>query len=138
MSFDVLSEINYLAALVAAVAYFAFGALWYAPPLLGRAWQKAAGISQDQAQSPSPMLFVGTFVAYFLAAVTLAAIALHTGASELMDGVILGLFVGIGVVATTVGVNIAYQRQSSSLFWINAINGVIGYVIMAVIVTMWD
>lgn len=35
MSFDVLGDLNWLAVVVAAIAYFALGALWYAPPVFG-------------------------------------------------------------------------------------------------------
>ena len=35
MKFDVLSDVNYLAVLVAAAAYFVFGAIYHAPPVFG-------------------------------------------------------------------------------------------------------
>lgn len=31
MSFDVLGDLNWIAVIIAAVAYFAIGAIWYAP-----------------------------------------------------------------------------------------------------------
>jgi hypothetical protein len=136
MSFDALGDVNYLAALVAALVFFAIGAIWYAPPVLGRVWQKAVGLSQDQLR-PNPMLFVGTFIAYFLMAVTLAAIARSTGASDFADGLVLGLFVGIGIVAAGIWVGGAYE-QRMNLAWLNMGNGVLGIVVMAVIVTVWD
>jgi hypothetical protein len=136
MSFDVLGDVNYLAALVAALVFFAIGAIWYAPPVLGRVWQKAVGLSQDQLR-PNPMLFVGTFIAYFLMAVTLAAIARSTGASDFGHGLVLGLFVGIGIVAAGIWVGGAYE-QRMNLAWLNMGNAVLGIVVMAVIVTVWD
>jgi hypothetical protein len=138
MTFDALSEINYLAAAVAAVAYGALGSIWYATPVFGKAWQTAVGLTDEQARSGQGMLIVQTLIGYFLAAVTLAAIARTVGTTELMDGVVLGLFVGVGVVATGIWINNAYQRGSTALLWINAVYGLIGYLIMAVIVTMWD
>jgi hypothetical protein len=39
MSFDAFGDVNYLAVIVAAIAYFALGAIWYIPPVMGRAWQ---------------------------------------------------------------------------------------------------
>ena len=44
MSFDILSDLNWLAVLVAALAYFAIGAVWYAPFLFGNAWAAAGGL----------------------------------------------------------------------------------------------
>jgi hypothetical protein len=136
MTFDVLNEINYLAVVVAALANFAWGAIWYAPPVMGNRWQKAVGLTQDQLR-PNPLVFVGTYIAYFLMAVTLAAIARSTGGSDFADGLVLGLFVGIGIIAAGIWVGGMYE-QRMSLAWLNIVNGLIGTIIMAVIVTVWD
>ena len=41
MTFGFLSDLNCLAALVAALAYFAVGAVWYALGVFGRTWAAA-------------------------------------------------------------------------------------------------
>jgi hypothetical protein len=136
MSFDVLSEVNYLAALIAALAFFAWGAIYYAPPVTGRAWQRAVGLTQEQMR-PNPTIFVASFIAYFVMAVALAAIARSTGASTFGDGVVLGLFVGVGIVAMGI-LNGGMYEQRTNLAWLNLGNAVIGIIIMSVIVTVWD
>lgn len=138
MTFDVLGDINYLAALVAALAYFAIGAAWYSPVLFSKQWLRAIGREGQQPETPGAMLFVGTLIAYFIQAVVLAAIARTTGATELVDGLVLGIFVGVGVAATIVWVNTAYEQRPPALFWINAMNAVLGFAAMAIIVTVWD
>ncbi len=58
MSFDVLSDLNWLAVIVAALAYFAIGALWYAPPVFGKAWMAAGGMEMPEAGArPSPAIY---------------------------------------------------------------------------------
>lgn len=37
MSLDTLGDLNWLAVVAATLAYFALGAVWYAPPIFGRA-----------------------------------------------------------------------------------------------------
>lgn len=137
MSFDILSEVNYLAALVAAVAYFALGALWYSPALFARPWMKAIGMDPESTPSPNVLLFVGTAIAYFLMGVVLAAIARSTQATELVDGIVLGLLVGVGIGAAQIWVNAAYEQRPAALVWINGLNVAVGYTLMAVIVTVW-
>jgi len=44
----------------------------------------------------------------------------------------------VGVAATIVWVNTAYEQRPPALFWINALNAVLGFVAMAIIVTIWD
>jgi Protein of unknown function (DUF1761) len=41
-------EINYLAVAVAALIYFASGALWYSPAFLGTQWMSAAGLDDEK------------------------------------------------------------------------------------------
>jgi hypothetical protein len=136
MTFDVLSEINYLAVVVAALAFFAWSALYYAPPVTGKAWQKAVGLTREQ-QRPNPAVFVASYIAYFLMALTLAAIARSTGATDFADGLVLGIFVGVGIAAAGI-FNGGLYEQKMNLAWINIGNVVIGFIIVAVIVTVWD
>jgi hypothetical protein len=44
-----LNEINYLAVIVAAVVAFGLGALWYAPPVLGKRWMQLTGRTPENA-----------------------------------------------------------------------------------------
>jgi hypothetical protein len=46
MSFDLLGDLDWLAMIAAAIAYFVVGAAWYAPSVFGRAWM-AAGRDAD-------------------------------------------------------------------------------------------
>jgi hypothetical protein len=139
MVLDGLGEVNYLAALVATIAWFILGAIWYAPPVLGRAWQRAAGI-EVPAGGPGPGLYVVTFVAYFVAAVVTAALAELTGASGLYDGIILGLFVGVGYALTLVAVGATYEQKPEPImyFLVNGLYNVLGLVVVGAIVAAWN
>ncbi len=43
MTFDVLGDLNWLAVLVAGVAFFALGGLWYSNLMFGKQWSLAVG-----------------------------------------------------------------------------------------------
>jgi len=76
VTFDVLGDLNWLAVLVAALAYFAIGALWYAPPLFGKAWMAAGGMTTPEAGSrPSPAIYLTPLVGSVLSSVALAILA---------------------------------------------------------------
>jgi hypothetical protein len=139
MTFDTLSNVNYLAALVAAVAFFVLGAIWHAPRVLGRAWQRASGVAMEGAFQPSPVLFVANFVAYFIGAVVTAALAVATGSDTWMEGLVLGLFVAIGYVLTSTAVVTLYERKPipAQYFFINGVYNALGAIIVAVIVSVW-
>ena len=131
-----VSDVNWLAVLVAAVAFFAVAAVWYQPKVMGTRWMKAIGVDPSQS-SPSPWIFVGTFIAYFLMATALAMIAQGIGASSFGDGLVLGLVTGVAFVGAQAWVNATYESRSMDLVIANGGIGVIGHVIMAVIVTVW-
>ena len=130
------SDLNWLAILVAAIAFFAVGAVWYQPKVMGTRWMKAAQVDPSDA-SPNPWIFVGTLVSYFLMAMVLAMISQGIGASSFGEGLVLGLFTGVVFVGTQAWVNASYEGRSPNLVVVNGGVGVIGHVIMAVIVTVW-
>jgi hypothetical protein len=131
------TDLNWLAILVAAIAFFAVGAVWYQPKVMGSRWMKAAQVDPSDA-SPNPWIFVGTLVAYFLMAMVLAVIAQGIGASSFGDGLALGLLTGVVFVGAQAWVNASYEGRSLGLVVVNGGVGVIGHVIMAVIVTVWN
>ena len=44
----VMPEVNWIAIVVAALASFLLGGLWYSPVLFGKAWQREAGLTDEQ------------------------------------------------------------------------------------------
>ena len=128
--------LNWLAIIVAAIAFFALAAVWYQPRVMGKKWMEAAGV-EPRDDGPNPLVFVGVLVAYFIMAVVLAMIARGVGASSFTDGLLLGLATGIAFVAAQAWVNATFERRSKNLVLVNSGIGIIGHVIMAVIVTTW-
>ena len=132
-----VSDLNWLAVLVAAVAYFVVAAVWYQPKVMGTRWMRAVGVDPSKG-SPSPWIFVGTLVAYFLMASALAMIAQGIGGSSFGDGLVLGLVTGVAFVGAQAWVNATYESRSMDVLITNGGIGVLGHVIMAVIVTVWN
>lgn len=104
--------ISYLAVIVAAVAGFAFGALWYG--LLGKAWLVALGKTKEQ-MKPEPLPFVLAALCQLVMAWMLAGLIGHLGEITLARSVISAGFVWLGFVATTLIVNHRFQSARWSL-----------------------
>lgn len=139
MSFDAFSDVNYVAVLVAAIAYFALGALWYIPPVMGTVWQKAGGIEIAEGEGPNPVLFIGTYVAYAVSGLATALLAVATGTDTAAEGIVLGLTVGVGYAFTAAGVSALYDRKPQPMIWwlVNGIFNVVGLVVVALIISVW-
>ncbi|MCE2527863.1 MAG: DUF1761 domain-containing protein [Actinomycetia bacterium] len=130
------NDLNWLAIVVAALVFFAVGAVWYQPKVMGSRWMKAVEVDPSKA-APNPWIFIGTFVAYLLMAMVLAMLAQGMGASSFGDGLVLGLYTGVVFVGAQAWVNASYEGRSMNLVLVNGGVGVIGHVLMAVIVTLW-
>src|SRR3977135_3405368 len=98
--------INYLAIILAALAAFGWGAIYYMT--LSKQWLAAGGMTKEQRQTGrSPTPFIISLVALVVMAWVLAGTLGHLGPGQvtLKNGIISALFVWVGFVATTVAVN---------------------------------
>jgi len=139
MSFDLLGEIDWLAVIIAAVAYFVIGAVWYAPPLFGKAWMAAGGLP-DMRQTggrPPATIYLVPLIGSVLSAIALGMIALATGTDTIGEGIVLGLVVGVGFALSIAAVTATFESQKPKPMVWGAINGgyhLVGNLVAAVIV----
>jgi hypothetical protein len=118
-----LGNINYWPVLIAAIASFAFGAVWYMG--LGKQWMAARDMSaadMEKAKAdmgPIPMPYIIAFVALLIMAWMFAGVLLHLARGgmpvTLRAGMISGFFLWLGFVMTTMAVNHAFQGAKRSL-----------------------
>ena len=104
------SGINYLAVVIATLAGFGLGAVWYM--VLGPMWLNAIGKTKEELAKDEgaarALPFVIALVALFVMALMLAGLMGHLGDVSVRGGAISGLFVWVGFVITTMGVNHAF------------------------------
>lgn len=71
-------KMNFLILAAAALVPLVLGAVWYHPKVMGTAWQKSTGMSQDQVKKMNIPLIMGLgFVLNFLAAISLNYMVIH-------------------------------------------------------------
>lgn len=128
-----LWNISWIATLIAAFAGFAIGGIWYGP-LFGKAWQRESGLSDEQIKGGNmPLIFGTTFVLNLIAAFILGHVLSTYGRPGVYTSTLVGAGVGIGFVATSIGVNYLFSRKSLKLFQIDAGYWVVIYTIMGAI-----
>jgi hypothetical protein len=110
-------EINWVAVFAAAVSSFVLGGVWYSA-LFAKAWQKAAGLSDEQLKAGNPaLIFGGSFV---LALIASASFAVFLGAEiDAVTGALYGFTAGLCWVTASFGINYLFERKSLTLFLIN-------------------
>ena len=91
-------SVNYIAVLLGAVLNMILGMLWYGP-LFGKLWLKTIDKNKDDIQG-SPLMYVGSFIAALVAALTLSLVIQAFGSTGFFDGLLIGVVVWLGFVAT--------------------------------------
>ena len=116
--------VNYLAVLLAAVAGWLVGAVWYG--VLGRQWMLARGMSPAECDAArkarnmpiAPMIIA--FVAQLIMALMLSGIMGHLGGANITVGIISGVLIWFGFVVTTIVVGNAFQQRKFALTLIDS------------------
>ncbi len=132
------AEINYLAVLVAAIAGFALGGLWYSPAMFLSVWMAALGKKKEEMCGSSPAKPMAVTAVTTLVSAYVLALFIHgIGATSVMGGLMTGLSIGIGFVATSMLSDYLFCTFSMRLFLIQAGYRVVSLALMGAILGAW-
>ena len=133
---QILSDVNWLAVLVATIAAFMLGGLWYSKVLFGNTWMKEIGLTEEAINNANmPRTFGTTFVLQLIAAVAMSALIGSDG--SWLTGLQTGLWVGLFWIATAYGVTYLFEQRTFRLWLINAGYYVVLYAVMGTIIGAW-
>ena len=139
MNAEFLSNLNWLHILVATVAYFMLGAVWYSF-LFQKKWIEYQGIDMNNPNAKKGVggIMAFTFILEFLVTIGIAILIYRLGLSGLMSGIKLGLFTGILFSGIAIAISYLYQMKPTSLSMIDGGYHTVGQIIAAVILCMWQ
>ena len=114
-----MAVIPWVPILVATLAAFFLGALWYSPVAFGRVWMRESGLGEEGCSGrPKALILGGAFV---LTLISTSVLSFCLGPQPgVFYGVIAGLVVGLGWVATSIGTSYLFEKKSFKLFAITA------------------
>ena len=130
-----LAALNWWAILVATVAAFVLGGLWYGP-LFGKAWMALIGKTEEELPKP-PSPFIVSFFAALLTCVVMAALMRGLGVQTLGGGLLMGLAVGVGFIAASTASDAAHGGTGVRLWTITAGYRVVLSLVMGAILGAW-
>jgi len=132
------SGVNYLAILVAGVAAWILGAIWYAAPVFGNTWMQGIGKTKEQVEKDySFMKMVWALIGYLVAGYGIARLLSFTLGDSLFDGVMIGLLGAVCLVAAPIAVNEIMEHRPPKLYFINAFYIIITFAVMGAIIGAW-
>ena len=133
-------DINILAVLVAAVATFALGALWYSPLGFAKQWVAAHGYTPEQLaamQKGAGRAYGVTFVCWLVMALALGILTHRIGVHSVPGGLKLGVLCWAGFSAS-VGLSAhVFSGRRPAAFVIDAGYQLVSLLVMGVILALW-
>jgi len=132
--------INYLAVLVAAVASFVLGFLWYGP-LFGKPWMKMMGFTPKSVKKMklSPMQAMGLgFLISLLTPYVLSHFVDYLEVTTFAGAVQLAFWFWLGLVAPVQTGVFLWEGKPFKLFVLNTIYNLLVLIVMTGIVAVWQ
>ena len=134
----VISPVNYLAVLVAAVVYFLLGGMWYSKILFANLWMKSIDMTEEKAKAEySPWKMVWAFVASLLSAYGIARLLSLISGVNLFVGLMVGLLIGVHFVFPIISVANTMEGRKAALTIINIVYNLLGLIVMGIIIGAW-
>lgn len=133
--------INVWPIIVASIAAFAIGALWYSPVLFGKEWMaltKMSGADMAAAKTKGmwklyAVQFITTLVMFAVLAFIISTVSVISAA----DGAYFGFLVWLGFVATQAVAGLLWERKPFKLVLIGAVGMLVNLVIGGAIIGAW-
>ena len=137
-----LTQINWLAIIVAGLAALIIGFVWYLPPAFGLRWgnliKSYAHLSDAELNPRNPLPILGAwFVGCCVNAVVLAFLIKEIGVSDPAGGFTLALIVWAGFGVTFSSWPVIFAKQPRGVWVINNGAYLLMQVAMALVLTLW-
>jgi hypothetical protein len=117
--------------LAAALAAFAFGAVWYIA--MSKPWLAASGVTEEQQKAGGAMPFVVGILAMVLVAGMMRHLLGASGVTTIGGGAIAGFGIGAFLITPWVAMNYAFGLRKPALTVIDGVNSVVGCTIMGAV-----
>jgi hypothetical protein len=128
-----MGPLNWLAIVLATIAFFAVGAVWYTA-LFGKAWQREVGLSTEQLSGGRNMMaiFGLCLLLEFVVVLMLGHLFARLQPSDHVKMMMATGF-ALAIMSPAIGINYLYQRRSLKLFLIDAGHFIVGMTVVGLV-----
>ncbi len=124
------AHLNWLAVVLAALAYYLLGAVWFTP-LFGKAWDRSIGHDRSKAPKFGPDYYFVPLISAVIVSLSLGMILAALAPLGFGDALLVGVVIGLGV-AAAVSINNALTPHTRHPYLFGAVTG--GYHFVGIIV----
>lgn len=120
-----------LSVVLAAVAAWVFGAIWYG--IVGQRWMAASGLTEETVNRKDPAPYIVSFICALLVAGMFRHILSMTGIEGLGKSVLMGLGLGLFIAAPWIATNVMFGQKDRALIWMDGMYPAIGMALMGMV-----
>lgn len=129
--------VNYLAVVVAALANYLIGSLWYGV-LFRKPWQRLSGVREMKVTVLSVVLaLIGALVTSYVLLHTLAFGSEYMKSYSVGTGLMGAFFIWLGFIAPVTLGAVIYEKRPWLLWVLNNAYWLISLLVMSIILTLW-
>lgn len=125
-------QVNYIAILIAAIVNMVVGFIWYGP-LFGKAYSKMMGFTKEEMEKAMKEGMAKSYGLAFLAAIVMAYVFAHFisvgSATTATQGAIIGFWLWLGFVATTIISDLLWGKKTFNLYLLQ-----VGYYLVVLVI----
>ena len=132
--------VNYLAIVVAALAAWILGALWYSPALFARQWMAANNYTPERLEAMKRGMaktYAISFICFGVMAWVMAVLIDRLGIAGALGGVKLGAITWLGFAATIGLTANLYSDKPLAAFLIDTAYQLVYMIAMGIVLAVW-
>lgn len=142
-----MDSINYPAVLVAAIASFVIGGLWYGP-IFGKQWMAVMNMTKEKMDEMKQkgmaksyiLMFVGSLVTAYVLSCVMTAGAPYLAVNGVLGataGLVVGFWMWLGFIAPVSMGSVLWEGRPWKLWFLNAGYYLVSLAVMGAIIASW-
>lgn len=135
-------SLNLIPVIAAGIINMVIGAFWYSPLVIGKLWMRSMGKTEEETKQGFSSAAMGiTYAVNTVASLVLAYVLAHiikfTFTNTFQGGVMIGFWVWLGFVVTTVIPGYMYENRPKLLYLLFIIYQLISITLMGGVIAIW-
>ncbi|MBI3840951.1 MAG: DUF1761 domain-containing protein [Thaumarchaeota archaeon] len=128
---------NLVGVLAATIVSFLIGAVWYAPPVMGKTWMTLLGKTEESFRKNRNRSVVFGFLANLLTAYLLGVFVKSLLSANWLDGAEVGFLAWLAFAFSIHFTSYVFEGRPVKLFAMDAVHQLVIFVVMGVILGIW-
>ncbi len=135
-------SLNLVPVIAAGIINIVLGALWYSPFVIGKLWMRSMGKTEEEIKAGFSSAAMGiTYAVNTIASLVFAYVLAHlikfSTVTTFSQGVMIGFWVWLGFVVTTVIPGYLYESRPKMLYFLFIIYQLISITLMGGVLALW-